>query len=53
MLLSEAQLQGGACEALVKSLTRLYKLLVVAAKAQLAPRGEFAVLLCTATAVSW
>jgi hypothetical protein len=40
VLLSEARLEGGTCEALVKSLTRLYKLLVVAAKAQLAPRGE-------------
>ncbi|KAL4443972.1 hypothetical protein ABPG75_011709 [Micractinium tetrahymenae] len=39
-LLAEARLQGTPCEALVKSLIRLYKLLGLAAKAQAAPKGH-------------
>lgn len=37
--LAETRLSGSPVEALVKSLTRLYKLLGATAKAQLAPKG--------------
>ncbi|EFN56539.1 hypothetical protein CHLNCDRAFT_144181 [Chlorella variabilis] len=39
VVLCDVRLEGTACEALVKSLTRLYKLLGAAAKAQTPPKG--------------